>query len=956
MKKNVLYISGLALVAVSAAYLIKENIEKEISYQPRTQEAQIAAKGFNDAAEFYNKLRINVNTGKFEAADYFAVLNELKMILFEKNAGLVFSEEGPDNIGGRTRAIEIHPSNINRVFAGAITGGLFVSNNKGNTWQRVQAFDDAADRLCIASIAITPNGTIYVATGASSFEGGLGSATSGTSPGNGIYYSTDNAATFQHLTGTSNWDVNKVIADKTKPNKVWACAQGQSLKPIENFTVGAVPSGLGVSTNIQDVKISNDGNHLVCGGVSGSYRTYVSNDGGLSFVDKSGTGPGQVVGSGISRTEYAISHEKLPAGSQNPGAYTMMCAMSRSNGSFGGSFFSYDNGATWTQVIPGGSTLINPFGTSLSQQGNYNNVITNVPGRPGEYIIGGIDLWKYEPQSNSNLTSGNFNRISLWYAPPFTPIYVHADNHRLTWDNDGRLYIGNDGGIGQSLDKGNIFFPSNRGYNVTQFYAIAYDKHGNVMGGTQDNGTLYKDGTGTTAYEFRDVVGGDGFQCEISYMNSKAMFASIYYSQILRSDDAGNNWTGINLPVFGGATIGQNAGSFFTVLRLWEDPKDEDSRDTLSVVLMDALNLGDTLTYFSNTFSKPLTWISDGNYLANDTLHLIDSVQSIFAVATGGIGQNNRVLITRGGLNFSSSPQWWEVLGPNQGNTQDVKCLEFSKDGNILYVGTWGGRVYRIKGLDSAYTQNYAETQLDVQLIHTMAQAITSIAVDKQSPGRVVITAGGYGASTNILLSTNADVTTNTTGNFVSIRGNLPAMPMFGAIIDRDNPNTVVVGTEFGVYSSTNVGSGNTWASHNEDLGLVPVFDVRQDWRTFFDGSKYPGAIYLGTHGRGIWSSRTLVNIPNYTSFKPKIEGFELTLFPNPVSSIGNVGFDLAERSDVEVRIFSIQGQLMDSYRWAGLIAGSHQRTFNADKLAQGTYMLQMTVGKKQQVVKFIKQ
>ena len=62
---------------------------------------------------------------------------------------------------------------------------------------------------------------------------------------------------------------------------------------------------------------------------------------------------------------------------------------------------------------------------------------------------------------------------------------------------------------------------ANRGYNVTQFYGIAFDRDGAVMGGTQDNGTLYNNHTLSTYKEFRQVGGGDGFECEISYFNQR---------------------------------------------------------------------------------------------------------------------------------------------------------------------------------------------------------------------------------------------------------------------------------------------------------------------------------------------------------------------------------------------------------------------------------------------------
>ena len=63
----------------------------------------------------------------------------------------------------------------------------------------------------------------------------------------------------------------------------------------------------------------------------------------------------------------------------------------------------------------------------------------------------------------------------------------------MEWTSTDRLYVGNDVCIGITNDYGMTWYPANRGYNVTQFYGIAFDKDGAVMGGTQDNGTLYND-------------------------------------------------------------------------------------------------------------------------------------------------------------------------------------------------------------------------------------------------------------------------------------------------------------------------------------------------------------------------------------------------------------------------------------------------------------------------------
>ena len=146
---------------------------------------------------------------------------------------------------------------------------------------------------------------------------------------------------------------------------------------------------------------------------------------------------------------------------------------------------AHDNGAVWTQFV-GASGPPNEFDI-YRDQGTYNSIVSVNPTDPESIFIGGIDVWRWN-QTVNNPPSGGFEKVSQWFVNPTTPIYVHADNHEMQWDANNRLYVGNDGGVGVTEDFAQNWYPANRGYNVTQFYGIAYDKSGAVMGGTQDNG------------------------------------------------------------------------------------------------------------------------------------------------------------------------------------------------------------------------------------------------------------------------------------------------------------------------------------------------------------------------------------------------------------------------------------------------------------------------------------
>ena len=149
--------------------------------------------------------------------------------MMSKNSNISFVEEGPDNVGGRTRSIAVDPNQPKTMFAGSVTGGLFVSYNKGNNWQRVQEFDDAmlnsstgTGSISISSIAITKDSVLYVATGGEKFEGTVTGEGSGITQGDGLWFSNSlTAFNFQQVSYTNNKDILKVVADPIDNSTVY---------------------------------------------------------------------------------------------------------------------------------------------------------------------------------------------------------------------------------------------------------------------------------------------------------------------------------------------------------------------------------------------------------------------------------------------------------------------------------------------------------------------------------------------------------------------------------------------------------------------------------------------------------------------------------------------------------------------------------------------------------------
>ncbi|WP_299776788.1 PA domain-containing protein [uncultured Formosa sp.] len=105
-------------------------------------------------------------------------------------------ERGPDDIGGRTRALIFDPNDTSNetVFAGGVSGGLWKNTNisrASSVWTSV----DIPENLNISCITVDPNDskTMYVGTGESYVAGDVN--------GNGVWKSTDGGNSWSHIFG-----------------------------------------------------------------------------------------------------------------------------------------------------------------------------------------------------------------------------------------------------------------------------------------------------------------------------------------------------------------------------------------------------------------------------------------------------------------------------------------------------------------------------------------------------------------------------------------------------------------------------------------------------------------------------------------------------------------------------------------------------------------------------------
>ncbi|MBK6765391.1 MAG: T9SS type A sorting domain-containing protein [bacterium] len=430
---------------------------------------------------------------------------------------------GPNNHGGRTRTIRFHPNNPDIVFAGSVGGGLFRSDNAGESWYPIT---DALPNLAIGCFEISasdPN-IMYLGTG----EGyPNGDAIKGV----GLFKSTDGGATwnstFMDYAYSEGKSILKISVDPRDADIVLASNNDglyRSTDGAEGFTL--VRAG-----NVNELKRDPENPDVLLCGAGDSYGA--TNNGVYRSTDNGATWQGSSTGlpSAQQAGRFVIS---FCAG--NP--LVVYCGVSGTfnyNGSeMIGVYRSVDNGISWERMSSDDEE------SHYVSQGWYDMAIAANPNDAAMVLNAGLDIYR-------TVNGGEiWEQKSWWYHEYGAPTFSHADHHELVYHptNANEVWNVNDGGIFVSYDNGDVWHEKNTDFATYQYYAMGNATLDTALayGGTQDNGTSRYDGD--NAWDL--VFGGDGGYCVIDYTNDNRVYVEYQNGNRFRTDNAGGSWTDIN--------------------------------------------------------------------------------------------------------------------------------------------------------------------------------------------------------------------------------------------------------------------------------------------------------------------------------------------------------------------------------------------------------------------------
>jgi photosystem II stability/assembly factor-like uncharacterized protein len=447
-----------------------------------------------------------------------------------------WQEMGPQNIGGRTLAIDINPLNPNTIYAGSASGGLWRSYSGGvgvKAWNYVPT---GFPVLSVGAIAENPSDTnvIYIGTGEvygyQDAIGGLNIRTTRGSYGIGLLKSSDNGKTWVK---SIDWSYNQtrgvevIKLDPINPDTIYAGTTEGIYKSTDAGTSWNHVHSVLMTT---DILINKQNNQLVlaaCGNLNSTGAgIYRSTNGGISWVQITANIP--AFGGKILLAGYPAS----------PNVCFASVGMGTIDGD--GTFLlkSIDFGSTWNQI---NSTDYSTY------QGWYSHFVVPHPTDPSKLLCAGIDVFK---STDGGTTLTKKSNWAAWYfdVPPIGgpegPVnYSHADHHAYAINpfNPNMVYFGNDGGVFRTTDFGETFQGCNGGYQSTQFYkriGVSKVDSSRMIGGLQDNATAVWEGT----LAWRRGIGGDGCCAQISPSQTDTMYGSAQYLYINRSTNKGVSW------------------------------------------------------------------------------------------------------------------------------------------------------------------------------------------------------------------------------------------------------------------------------------------------------------------------------------------------------------------------------------------------------------------------------
>lgn len=776
---------------------------------------------------------------------------------------LNWTERGPNNIGGRARALIIdrNDGTGNTVLVGSVSGGLWRTTNFKSATPTWTLNTSISANLAITAMAQDPSNfnVMYAGTGE-----GFNNADA--VRGLGVYRSADGGATWTLLASTTTGGTNATDFSYVQDLAVYSngdvyaaaisavfCNRGGILKSTNGGTswtrvVGILLGGTcATASNFQgyDLEIS----------ASGDIWATVKDQATPSPVNGAPTGRilRSPAGVGVGNVGTWTDFTPTPAAGSAWQRIDVACAPSNNNivyailqgpGNAIDTILRSDNaGTTWNNIDNTTVWCDNGSNNGLDfsrGQAWYDLIIAVKPDDAATAYAGGVDVFK---TTNSGAAWAQNTQWAGGCAGG-QPI-IHADIHNIVFFPTGlgtsnEFIVVNDGGIYYSADNGVSYSTKSAGFNTIQYYGNAIHPTAGsnyMLGGAQDNGSHKFSNPGLGS--ITTASGGDGGFCFIDQTDGVTQVTSYTFNQYQVSRDGGATF-----PLFVGAYAG---GRFI-------NPYDYDN--TANVI------------YTASTAGR---------------IRRIDNIASGTPTAFSETTASNTtsLMISAVKVDPNTANRVWMAYGTNPGSA--AQPIE------LYYMDN---------------SQDFA-TNVIVGVNEPALAAgayVSSIDIEPGNANHILLTVSNYGV-VSVWESTDLGAT------WVNVEGNLPDMPVrWGVFIPAPlSPGSgvnaiggVMLATELGIWTTQTLNAGSTvWVPNSTNIG-----NVRSDMIKYRTSDRL---ISVATHGRGMFTSTLQNPLPvNFTSFTGRAEEKQNRLFWKVENEVDNKGYEIERKYKGETNFTKI--------------------------------------------------
>ncbi|MBN8697806.1 MAG: T9SS type A sorting domain-containing protein [Bacteroidetes bacterium] len=828
-----------------------------------------------------------------------------------------FTNRGPWNVGGRTRAFGIDVSNENRILAGSASGGMWLSVDGGATWNMTNTMSQLKNATCLVQDK-RPGHTNVWYYGSGEAYGASASAGGAYYLGDGMFKSTDGGVTWTQITATaggnpqqfsSNWQLFWNVANDNSAH--------DTISEVYAATYGAVYRSVNGGTSWTAVRTGGSYFTDVAVTSTGVVYTTLSDDGSQKGIWRSTDG---VTFTNITPTGFPTAYNRIVIGI-NPSNENEVYFLANTPGS-GKETVDWQGNSEWNSFyrytyVTGDGAGANGTWDTLSQnlpnsggmfdkwqvQGSYDMIVRVHPTESNIVYIGGTNLYRSTSAFNDSTNTTFIGGYEQFSALPVINSYAnhHPDQHWIEFlpSNPYVMFSANDGGVFKTTNDtaSSITWQSlNNGYLTTMFYTVAIDhatpNNNIIVAGAQDNGSWYTNSANPTD-PWVTPRGGDGSYCAIAD-NQSMYYFSIQNGKMMK------------------ATLDAN-GNRTAHARI--DPIGLEKPQFINPYTLDPNN-------------NNIMYLAGGKYLwRNDDLSGIPLANNWDSISTNWV-------------RFADS-----VPTANSEITAVTAC---KVPANRVYYGTDKKRIYKVDNANVG-----TPTPVDISpTSFPSAGNMSCIAVDPNDGDNVLVVFSNYNLYSLFYTSDAGANWTKVGGNLeanINGTGSGPSI-LWASIIPVSDGVIYMVAGSTGVYATDTLnGTSTVWVQQGANTIGNAVCDM-------IDYRLSDGLVVVATHSNGIFSANiTSVNdIVSIKDIENSKEELYLTNYPNPMMDQTTIEYKTNKRDQVTLSIWDECGRLIETPVNTIMPAGTHNYVFNKKNLKAGLYYYSLMVGDRRKTNKLI--